>query len=145
MHAQEGTRRYAAAQVTMVDREQLLLLVFEGGLKFLRLTREALAAGDLVRFGEHLARAQAIIAELLGTLDYQAGGTIAADLGRLYDFMLFHLTEANAQRSLPHVDAVLGVFGTIAEAYRSIASARPNMDGRATVGASTLGAGPVRA
>ena len=116
----EYTRRYTAAQVTVVDRERLLALVFEGGTKFLRLTREALAAGDMPRFGEHLARAQAIIAELQGTLDHAAGGTIARDLARLYDFMLFHLTEANAQKSLRHVDEVLGVYTTIADAYRAI-------------------------
>jgi flagellar protein FliS len=104
----------------MVDRERLLLLVFEGGQKFLRLTRDALAAGDVQRFGEHLARAQAIIAELHGTLDRQAGGTLAADLARIYDFLLFHLTEANARRSLRHVDEALGVFTTIADGYRQI-------------------------
>ena len=120
MNTQEYTRRYATAQVTVVDRERLLLLVFEGGTKFLRLTREALAAGDVRRFGENLARAQAIIAELQGTLDHAAGGTIARDLARLYDFMLFHLTEANAQQSLRHVDEVLRVFTIIAGAYRTI-------------------------
>lgn len=120
MHAQEYAKRYAAAEVTVVDRERLLLLVFEGGLKFLRLTREALAAGDLHRFGESLGRATSIITELNATLDYQAGGEIARNLGRLYGFMLFHLTEANAQKSVRHVDEVLAIFGTIADAYRAI-------------------------
>lgn len=120
MHAQEYAKRYAAAEVTVVDRERLLLLVFEGGLKFLRLTREALAAGDLHRFGENLGRATSIIAELNATLDHRAGGEIARNLGRLYEFMLFHLTEANAQRSVRHVDEVLAIFSTISDAYRTI-------------------------
>ena len=131
MHVQEYARRYATAQVTMVDRGQLLLLVFEGGLKFLRLTRDALVAGDVARFAEHLSRAQAIIAELQSSLDREAGGTIAEQLARLYDFMLFHLTEANARKSARHVEEVLGVFGTIADAYRTV------LEGRA---ASTLAA-----
>ena len=120
MNAQEYTRRYAAAQVNGVDRERLLLLVFEGGLRFLRLTRAALAAGDLPRFAENLGRAQAIIAELRGTLDHSVGGTITHDLARLYDFMLFHLTEGNAQRSLRHVDEVLATFTVIADAFRTV-------------------------
>ena len=127
MNTQEYARRYTAAQVTVVDRERLLLLVFEGGTKFLRLTREALAAGDLPRFAENLTRAQAIIAELQGTLDHAAGGAIARDLARLYDFMLFHLTEANVQQSVRHVDEVLRVYTPIAEAYRTIL-ARPATD-----------------
>src|SRR5438552_7643836 len=111
---------YAKAQVTSVDRTRLLLLVFEGGLSFLQRARAGLAAGDLAAFGQNLGRAQAIIAELLGTLDYEAGGTIARDLARLYDFMLVHLTEANARQSVRHVDEVLAVFGTIAGAYKQI-------------------------
>jgi len=101
---------YAKAQVTSV----------EGGLSFLQRARAGLAAGDLAAFGQNLGRAQAIIAELLGTLDYEAGGTIARDLARLYDFMLVHLTEANARQSVRHVDEVLAVFGTIAGAYKQI-------------------------
>jgi len=125
MHAREYARRYAEAEVTVVDRGRLLLLVFEGGLKFLHLTREALAAGDLARFGEYLGRSQAIVAELLGTLDRKAGGDLATDLARLYEFMLFHLTEANVQKSVRHVEQVIGVLGTIAGAYREIIEARP--------------------
>jgi flagellar protein FliS len=120
MNPQEYAKRYAAMQVTMVDRERLLLLVLEGGTKFLRLTREALAAGDVRAFGENLSRAQAIIAELHSTLDHEAGGDIARNLSRLYDFMLFHLTEANTRKSLRHVDEVIRAFTPIAEAYRQI-------------------------
>jgi flagellar protein FliS len=125
MDAREYARRYAEAEVTVVDRGRLLLLVFEGGLKFLHLTREALAAGDLPRFAEHLGRSQAIVAELLGTLDRKAGGDLATDLARLYEFMIFHLTEANVQKSVRHVDQVIGVLGTIAGAYREIIEGRP--------------------
>jgi flagellar protein FliS len=120
MDAREYTDRYAAAQVTAVDRERLLLLVLEGGLRFLRLARQALAAGDLTRFGESLRRAQAIIGELLGTLDRERGGTIAAHLARLYDFMLHHLTAANVEKDVAKVDEVITVFGIVAEAYRTI-------------------------
>ena len=120
MDVQAYAQRYVAADVSVADRERLLLLVLEGGMKFLRLARERLASGHVVRFAEHLARAQAIIAELLGTLDHAAGGAIAGDLSRLYEFMLFHLTEANARQSVRHVDEVIRVFGTIADAFRTV-------------------------
>ena len=131
MQAQGYAARYAEAQVNVVDRERLLLLVFEGGTKFLRLSRETLAAGDSVGFAEYLARSQAIIAELLGTLDHRAGGAIATDLARLYEFMLFHLTEANAFRSLRHIDEVIQVFGIIAASFREA------LPGRAAVATGT--------
>jgi len=120
MLASQYARRYTEAQVSSVDRHRLLLLVFDGGQAFLARAREALAAGDLERFAEQNGRAQAIITELLGSLDHAAGGEIAVQLARLYDFMLLHLTEANATRSVKHVDDVLRVYGIIAGAYRDI-------------------------
>jgi flagellar protein FliS len=120
MDARNYAQRYQAAQVNSVDNRRLLLLVFDGGLKFLGRAREALDADDLVRFGESLSRARAIIAELLATLNFQAGGTIARDLARLYEFMLHHLAEASAQRSRRHVDEVAKVFGVVVAAYREI-------------------------
>jgi flagellar protein FliS len=122
MNPQQYATRYTQAEVSSVDPKRLLLLMYEGGTKFLRLAREGLATGDLQKFGQSLGRAQAIISELTNTLDHQAGGKIAEDLARLYEFMLHHLTEANAKRSLKQVDEVIAVFGTIADAFRQVLS-----------------------
>jgi flagellar protein FliS len=116
----ETARRYAAAEMTGIDRERLLMLLLDGGGRFLRVARESLAAGDVAGFGQALARAQAIIAELQGTLDHQAGGEIAGNLHRLYDFMLFHLTEANGKGSVRHLDEVIVTYDTITDAFRQV-------------------------
>jgi flagellar protein FliS len=120
MSAADGARQYAAAQIGSVDRSQLLLLVLEGGLRFLRRARAALVAGELEQFGAQLARAQAVIAELLLTLDHAAGGPLARDLAGLYTFMLLHLMRANAERSVERVDEVLAAFAPIVEAFREV-------------------------
>lgn len=125
MYAANLSRRYTEAQVSSVDRHRLLLLVFEGGQTFLGRARSALEEGDPMRFAEALSKSQAVIAELLGTLDHQQGGDIAKELARLYEFMLHHLTEANALRSVQHVDEVARVFGIIAGAYREILERPP--------------------
>jgi len=136
MLAHEYARRYTQAQVTSVDRHRLLLLVFDGGLTFLGRARDALAAGDLPRFAEALGRGQAVIGELLGTLDHRAGGEIAAQLARLYDFMLVHLTEANARESVTHVDDVIRVLSVIAGAFREILDRPAAATGEAPLGSA---------
>jgi len=126
----ETARRYAAAEMTGIDRARLLMLLLDGGGRFLCLAREGLAGGDLVGFGQALSRAQAIIAELQGSLDHRAGGEIAGSLHRLYDFMLFHLTEANAKGSVRHLDEVIVTYDTITDAFRQVLEpARPSVDG----------------
>ena len=120
MGAHSTAQRYQETQFATADRGRLLLLMFEGGLKFLGQASAGLDAGDMVRFAHQLSRAQAVIAELLHTLDHRAGGKIAADLEHLYQFMLEHLLEANRQKSSRHVQQVSRLLDTIASAYREI-------------------------
>jgi flagellar protein FliS len=56
----------------------------------------------------------------MNTLDFEKGGTIARDLDRLYDFMLFYLTEANLYRDAQRIAKVISLIDTIYSAYKEI-------------------------
>lgn len=118
--AQHTIQEYQTAQFSTADRGEVLLLVFDGALKFLTLAERGLRDGDLDGFVHNLGRAQAVITELRRTLNYDAGGTIAVDLGRLYSFCLEHLAEANFQKSPEHVATVRNLINTIADGFRTI-------------------------
>lgn len=118
--AHSPLNQYQQAQIATADRGQLLVLIFDGGLRFLAQAEKSLEEGDLGQFSHFLGRAQAIIAELLHTLDHKNGGEIAFNLERLYRFMLEHLVEANLQKNPRYVGDVRRILGTIASAYREI-------------------------
>ena len=113
-------QRYTNVQISTVDRGRLLLMMYEGAIKFLRLAKEGLEANDIVKFARFLSKSQAIVAELMNTLDFEAGGAIARDLDRLYDFILFYLTEANLQKDADKIQRVISLLETISGAYRQI-------------------------
>jgi flagellar secretion chaperone FliS len=126
---QSSLNQYQQTQFQTADRGTILLLMFDGALKFLTLAESSLAEENVARFGHNLGRAQAVIAELLHTLDHKAGGEIAVNLERLYRFMLEHLVEANIQKSAKHVVDVKRILGIIASAYREIlANGLPRVD-----------------
>jgi flagellar protein FliS len=130
MALQSTAQRYQQTQLATADRGRLLLLMFEGALTFLAQARAALEEENIERFGHHLGRAQAVIAELMHTLDHRAGGAIAVNLERLYHFMLDHLVEANLQKSTRHLVQVARVLDVITAAYREIlAPGVPRVDG----------------
>jgi flagellar protein FliS len=118
--AQSSARQYQQAQFQTVDRGQLLLMMFDGGDRFLTQAEQKLTGGDVPGFLQSLGRAQAVIAELLSTLDHQKGGEIARNLERLYRFMLDHLLEANLSKSSRHVGQVRRILGIIGGAYREV-------------------------
>ncbi len=120
---------YQAVQVTTTDRGRLLLMMYEGAIKFLKLSVVGLEEKDIPKFCRYLSKGQAIIAELMNTLDFEKGGNIARDLDRLYDFMLFYLSEANLYRDPQRITKVLGLIDTIYSAYREIIEGKQGAEG----------------
>jgi flagellar protein FliS len=95
-------------------------MMYEGAIKFLKQSKAGLEEKDIAKFCRFLSKGQAIIAELMNTLDFEKGGTIARDLDRLYDFMMFYLSEANLYRDGERITKVIGLIETIYSAYREI-------------------------
>jgi flagellar secretion chaperone FliS len=120
MYGKAAHNTYQSVQVTTTDRGRLLLMMFEGAIKFLRQSKAGIEANDVPKFCRFLSKGQAIIAELLNTLDFEKGGEIAKELERLYDFMLFYLTEANLYRDPVRVEKTIGLIETIYSAYKEI-------------------------
>lgn len=120
MYGKNAHATYQSVQITTTDRGRLLLMMYEGAIKFLKQSKAGLEANDIAKFCRFLSKSQAIIAELMNTLDFEKGGTIARDLDRLYDFMLFYLTEANLYRDAKRITKVIGLLDTIYSAYKDI-------------------------
>lgn len=126
MYGKNAHSTYQSVQVTTTDRGRLLLMMYEGAIKFLRQAKAGLEAEDIPKFCRFLSKAQAIIAELMNTLDFEKGGSIARDLDRLYDFMLFYLTEANLYRDPERITKTIDLINTIYSAYKEIIEGNKN-------------------
>lgn len=120
MQNKSAYKQYASVHVSTVDRGKLLLMLYDGCIKFLKHGKAGLEKNDIPKFARFLSKAQAIISELMLTLDFERGGDIARDLDRLYDFMLFYLTEANLEKSPEKIQKVIDLVEVIASAYRDV-------------------------
>lgn len=120
MNGKNAYNTYQTVQVTTTDKGRLLLMMYEGAIKFLRQSKAGLEENDIAKFCRFLSKSQAIISELMNTLDFEKGGTIARDLDRLYDFLLFYLTEANLYRDVERVNKSIKLIETIYQAYKEI-------------------------
>ena len=120
MYSKLAHKQYTNVHISTVDRGRLLLMLYDGCIKFLKHAKSGLETKDIPKFARFLSKAQAIISELMLTLDFERGGEIAKDLDRIYDFALFYLTEANLEKSPDKVQKVIDLIDTIASAYRDI-------------------------
>ena len=101
---------------------QLVVMLYDGALRFLLQAATAMRADDQLACDQKLRRAEAIIDELHVTLDKERGGEIASRLEGIYVFCKRHLIEARIERDAGMIDKVSELLGELREAWAAIAA-----------------------
>lgn len=108
MVAQGYARAYQTQSVLTASPGQLVLMLYDGALKFLALAKSGFDQPEdsprrIELINVNLQKAQNIIAELQATLNRDAGGDLAVTLDRLYDYYARRLFEANMKKKVEPV------------------------------------------
>jgi flagellar protein FliS len=114
---QDKTREYLKTQIQTASREQLVLMLYDGAIRFSEQAKERLAAQDWEGAHGLLIRSQNIVLELLYALDRKAGGSVADNLASLYTYCYHRLVEANIHRSAERIDECNGILRGLREAW----------------------------
>lgn len=115
-------RKYLETQILTASREQLLVMLYDGAVRFAERGRDAVLAGDVSGAHDSLVRAQRIVIELWCALNPGTDPELARNLGGLYSFVYLRLVRANVQRDAKAVDEALGVLNTLREAWTEAAA-----------------------
>ncbi|KAF1081493.1 MAG: Flagellar biosynthesis protein FliS [Candidatus Rifleibacterium amylolyticum] len=89
---------YKKTQVETASPEALILMLYDGAIKFMCQAEVAFEEQNIEQISNLLLRIQAIFAELMTALDKEKGGEIADNLERLYVFFLEKLGDANVRK-----------------------------------------------
>ncbi|MFY9270027.1 MAG: flagellar export chaperone FliS [Candidatus Manganitrophaceae bacterium] len=92
------------------DPHKLILMLLDGAMEAVHSANEYTLKQNFSEKGRAISKAIAIIGELAVSLDYEAGGEVAASLGLLYAHMTLELLNASAENSsegLSHVRELL--------------------------------------
>jgi len=95
-------------------------MLYDGAIKALRQSITALEDRDFAAKGECIGKATDIIIELSSVLDMKAGGEIATDLRRLYDFMISHITQAHIKNDPKMIGEVIALLEDINQGWKAI-------------------------
>jgi flagellar protein FliS len=111
-------QKYKTTAIQSASREKLLLLMYEGAIRFIKQALAATEARNIAERGMAIGRAYDVILELNNTLDHKAGGEIAKSLEQLYMFMTEQLTKANLTGDPTHLRNVLKVLETLFDGWQ---------------------------
>lgn len=116
-----GYQAYHHNAVATAAPEQLVVMLFDGALRFSRRAVAAYEAGQRPQATQAIGRVTSIVNELNATLDLEAGGDIARNLRAIYGFVNRHLVEAVREADPNRVLQAAALLAELREAF-SVAS-----------------------
>ncbi len=122
-------RAYQTQSILTASPGQLVLMMYDGALRFMAQARAGFALPEdnysrIEKINVALLRAQAILVELRANLDMNAGGAIAANLDRLYDYYVRRLQEANLRKDEKPVIEIEGLVRTLRDGWAEMLMGR---------------------
>jgi flagellar protein FliS len=96
---------------------KLVQMLLDGALDKIAIARGHIERSDIAEKGRHISWAISIVNGLRASLDKSAGGEIAENLDRLYDYMERRLFEANVENDISKLDEVSSLLGEIKSAW----------------------------
>ncbi len=114
-----GIAQYNSVRLDSASKEELVVLLFEGAVKYQLQAKEALERGDNAMGRTHLRRVREIFGELIVALDHSVAPELAANLTRLYAWVIRELGHAGMSMDTRLIDNTLAVTQNLLEGWSS--------------------------
>jgi len=112
--------QYLDVQFGTSDQGSLILMTYDGAIRFCRSAEQCMTKGDKVGKGEWLSRAFDTVAELRKSLKPDLGGELAEHLNRAYTFIGHQITLANLFDRPEHIHNAVMVLEQMRDSWREI-------------------------
>jgi flagellar protein FliS len=130
--SRNALRQYSSVGVSTAVEEasphRLIQMLMEGALARIAAAIGHIERGEVAEKGRSIGLAVSIIGGLQGSLDAKAGGEIAENLDRLYDYMTRRLVEANVGSDRGALEEVQRLLGSLKSAWDAVPGRLPGPD-----------------
>ena len=117
----KSSKTYKAITVNTASPGRLVLMLFDGALRFMGAALRGFNEEDFIKRNEtihnNLVKTQDILRELQASLDMQIGGEFSGRMHALYDFMLAGLQQANLSKDPEPIRTAERMLGEIRDAW----------------------------
>jgi len=122
-------KSYKAQSVETASPGKLVLMLFDGYLRFTAAAKKSFEIEDFTKKNEginnNLIRAQNIVTELQSSLDMSVPGDLPGTLYRLYDYVLHNLQQSNLKKDPKPIDDADKVISELREAWAEMLTQNP--------------------
>lgn len=122
-------KSYKAQSVQTASPGKLVLMLFDGYLRFSAAAKQSFELEDFTKKNEginnNLIRAQNIVTELQSSLDMSVPGDLPGTLYRLYDYVLNNLQQANLKKNKDLIAEADKVISELRDAWAEMLTQNP--------------------
>jgi len=116
------SQEYRKQSVNGASPLQLVIMLYDGALRYMEAGKHAILHQDLSRQNDQLQKAQKVVMELMSCLDQDQGGEVAKNLLSLYTYVLNELVKANMEDKVEPVDRCIKIFSDLRDSWVQIDS-----------------------
>ena len=119
MYKRNPYNQYKENSIKMASKEQLLLMLVDGAVKYTKIAKLSIEKKDIPRAHQELVRVQNIFTELMVTLD-RSGEQVYEDLFRIYEYIKLKLVEANIKKDINIINEVLPLIENVRDTWYEV-------------------------
>jgi flagellar protein FliS len=109
---------YKQNSVVTATPEELTLMLYDGAIKFMNISKYSIENKDLERAHSSLIRSQDIINELNYSLDMKY--EISEEMRKLYDFISSKLVDANIRKDIAPIEEALVITHEMRDTWKEV-------------------------
>lgn len=120
-------KSYEAVDTLGKSQLELVIKVYDGALNSLRAGAECYKNEDYQQGYEHLEKAKTFVVHLYTTLDIEQGGEVAANLSKLYSFVVSQIDVIVATKDLSILDDIINVLANLRSGWSELKQQEANV------------------
>ena len=126
--SQNQARTYRNVGVNSSDPGKLVLLLYEGAIRYLGIAMEKIEQKKMEEGHNFLVRGKSIIAELMASLNMRDGDEISVNLQAIYAYIYDRLIDANLNKDPKIIHEVRELLKTLHVGWEAIYTGKQNSD-----------------
>jgi flagellar protein FliS len=112
---------YQEVAVQTSSPAKLVVMLYEGAIRFLNQSITAIHAKDLDTKRQSIDKAVAVIQHLQSTLDMTQGKEVAADLDKLYSYITSRILDASGKLQIAPLEEAIKLLTVLLSGWEEVA------------------------
>ena len=117
-YGSSNLQRYKAVKIQTASPAQIMIMLYDGAIRFSLQAKKKIEEKDYEAKGVFISKTQAIIDELMNSLDFTIAPELCTNLQQLYIYINERLTHANINLEASSMDEVIQLLNTLRDGWK---------------------------